>query len=103
MTSMPLSSEYKNRIVLGTSELANSIRSEGDFVECSLILQITLQLLHMSKVISNKNVHLKTKQIKKKKKEYTRIFSGIYSRYRILSGGVLRLKNKASNHTIKLY
>lgn len=53
---------------MGTSELANDIRSEGDFVECPLTLQITLQLLHMSQVISNKNVHLKTKQIKKKKK-----------------------------------
>jgi len=51
---------------LGSSELANGIRSEGDFVERSLTLQIALQLLHMSKVISNKNVHLKTKQIKKK-------------------------------------
>ena len=51
---------------MGSSELANGIRSEGDFVERSLTLQIALQLLHMSKVISNKNVHLKTKQIKKK-------------------------------------
>ena len=52
---------------MGSSELANGIRSEGDSVECSLTLQIALQLLHMSRVISNKNVHLKTKQQQQQK------------------------------------
>ena len=51
---------------MGSTELANGIRSEGDSVECSLTLQIALQLLHMSRVISNKNVHLKTKQQQQK-------------------------------------
>ena len=50
---------------MGSSELANGIRSEGDFVERSLTLQIDLQLLLMSKLISNNNVQLKTKQFKK--------------------------------------